>query len=484
MARLARPRWSIRNRALSVVALVVVLPLVLVWASDMGDRASASAIRWRVNQLGAETAEAWRTETPEIAARRTDQAARLYGGRVRVLGPDGEILTDADHEEGAIWTRLGNWVFFGGQVPPLASLDAARPPIAQRPESVAALTGSVQTGCEHVEAEHVLLCWSARKATLPSGEPALIYAEDGSRRALRALYDVRYQLIKLTLYMLAIGLAVGLWFAWRILGPIERLRSHLLARPGASGGPVPERERDDEIGDLARAFDQLLGALDQRNAANAAFMADLVHEMKNPVAAVRACADAMEGDRPLDADRAKRLSRVLQDSSRRLDTLVTRFLEIARAEAGLPGVDRAPVALHDVANGIVETFRADERYASVTFELEATPISVPGVQERLETAIRNLVDNAATFAGPQGRVAVRVAAAEGEALVVVSDSGPGVAEEDRGKLFQRFFTKRPDGRGTGLGLPLVRAIAEAHGGRVEAGRGPDGGAEFRVVLPG
>lgn len=480
MARLRRIGGSIRTRALAVVALIVVLPLVFVWGSDLADRASATTIGWRVKQVSAEAADLWRTLPADEAARRTEPIARFYGVRLQVLTPDGVALVDADHEDGPAWSRLADRVFFGGELPPLSALPL--PPVHTRPESIAALGGGVRAACVRLEAEHVVVCHAARRVTLASGETALVYAEGGSRRAMRALYDVRYQLIKLTLYMLGIGGLVGLWFSWRILKPLERLRDHLRLRQASPAGPpVPERDRDDEIGDLARAFDGLLGSLDARNLANAAFMADLVHEMKNPVAAVRACADAMEG--PVDAERARRLAKVLQDASRRLDGLVTRFLEIARAEAGLPGEERVPVALDALVEGVIETFRADERWAGVTFDVEAAPVTVPGVSERLETALRNLIDNAAAFAGPGGRVVVRVAAGD-EAVVSVSDSGPGIAAEDLPRLFERFFTRRPEGRGTGLGLPLVRAIAEAHGGGITVDRGPEGGARFTLRLPG
>ena len=103
----------------------------------------------------------------------------------------------------------------------------------------------------------------------------------------------------------------------------------------ASTAPV-SLERDDEIGDLTRDVNALLAALDARRKENEAFAADLVHEVKNPVATVRAVADALEG--PMDAERAARLGKALRDASRRLDALATRFLDLARAEALLqPG---------------------------------------------------------------------------------------------------------------------------------------------------
>ena len=106
---------------------------------------------------------------------------------------------------------------------------------------------------------------------------------------------------------------------------------------------------------------------------------------------------------------------------------------------------------------------------------------VQGVASRLESVLRNLLDNALSYA--RTRVCIEVNRVVGEAEIVVSDDGPGIPPEDMPRVFDRFFTTRGDRRGTGLGLALARAVAEAHGGTIQAQSPPGGGARFVVRLP-
>ena len=279
------------------------------------------------------------------------------------------------------------------------------------------------------------------------------------------------------------GAAVlGAWLAWRIVRPLERLRSAVLARTlQAEPQPGLGLERDDEYGDLAAAFDDLLEQLDARGRKLQRFAADLAHEVKNPVAAVRAAGEALERG-PCDAERAARLARVLADASRRLDRVVSELLELARADAGLRGEPRAPVDVAALARGLVGAFAADERHADQQWSVQGpTSALVPGVASRLETALRNLLANAADFAGPHGWIRVELRIDVTVVHVAVHDSGPGVPDSERERIFERFHTTRP-GAGTGLGLPLVRAIADAHGGAVWA-ESTAGGTRFVLELP-
>lgn len=460
---------SVRIRALIVVLAVVLLPLAFVWGSVLGDRAAGAGYTIVADLAASEAAEAW----PDVDA--IDALARRRGLRIRVLDRDDRLIHDADHSGSSLAARLGDRISLGPEPPSLAAAEGALGPVSEREEVERARARGVSRDCTH--AEGLLVCWSAR-TTL---DGAVVHVQDATARPIRTLYEVRWQLVNLTVYVLGVGLILAIWLGARFVRPLERLRGDVLARRRGAAVPLSGLDRDDEIGDLGRAFQELLAALDDRNEANAAFAADLAHEMKNPVAAVRACAEALEGDRPLDAERAARLSRVLADSSRRLDLLVTRFLELARAEAGLPGVVREDVDLAALAGGLVEHARADERCAGVTVEIVARPAVVHGVSERLEAAVRNLLDNAVAFAGDGGTVRVEVGCDDGVVRLTVSDSGPGIDAEDLPRVFDRFHTRRPGG--TGLGLPLARAVIEAHGGRVTASSPPGGGARFEIRLP-
>lgn len=283
------------------------------------------------------------------------------------------------------------------------------------------------------------------------------------------------------------------WLGWRMALPLAQLKQQALerARRAAPEGGAPPKhalvlDRDDEFGDLAAAFNALLAALEREKREHEVFVADLVHELKNPVAAVRASAEALRRAE-VDPKRAARLASILETSSGRLDLVISRFLELARAQAGLPGAERQVVDAAALARGVAESTGLDPRFTEVTFTVDAPPeATVSGVASAIESALRNLVENAASFAAlGEGAAAVWIEVeTRPEALVFqVRDSGPGISADDLPRVFDRFFTKRKTGLGTGLGLALVKAVAEGHGGRVTAQSQLGAGATFALSFP-
>jgi two-component system sensor histidine kinase ChvG len=119
----------------------------------------------------------------------------------------------------------------------------------------------------------------------------------------------------------------------------------------------------------------------------------------------------------------------------------------------------------------------------VRFEVEASPAPIEAVAARIEAALRNVIDNAASFAGEGGQVRVSARIREAMCVIEVRDTGPGIPPENLPRVFDRFFTDRSSGEGTGLGLSLTKAIIEAHGGTITAASPPEGGALFTILLP-
>ena len=295
-----------------------------------------------------------------------------------------------------------------------------------------------------------------------------------------ALYSRHYSFWKLAAIVLPSAALVGWWLGWRLIRPIERLRTQALEQARAlSPGADLELVRADEFGELAGAFNRLLAELRGRAREKEAFVADLAHEFKNPVAAIRAAADALESG-STDPARMKRLARVLGDSSQRLNVLVTQFLELARAEAGLAADERTAVKLDELVQARAQRFAEDERFGHVEFAVQADPASLRGVEAGLQTVVDNLIENAASFA--TSKVEVEVHHGEGTSLVV-HDDGPGIAEEDRDRVFDRYFTRRASGKGTGLGLAMVRAVVQAHGGTIEARPRAGAGTSMVALFP-
>ena len=300
-----------------------------------------------------------------------------------------------------------------------------------------------------------------------------------------ALYSRRYDLAQLAMIVLPCAGLLGWWLGWRMVRPLERLRSQALAQLKAvAPGADLELARADEFGDLAAAFNRLLSELRTRAQDKEAFVADLAHEFKNPVAAIRAAAEALE-DGPSDPERLARLSRIVDQSSRRLDHLVSQFLELARAEAGLRAQERERIDIGALGRGLLARMRADERFAEVRWscDIEDSSPTLVGVLAGLETVLLNLLENAGSFSGPNGQVALEVRSEDGTVVIVVRDDGPGIPPADLSRVFDRFFTKRASGKGTGLGLAMVRAIAQAHGGQVSVALPDSGGTELTARLP-
>jgi two-component system sensor histidine kinase ChvG len=521
-----------------MVLAMLVLPqaIVIGWSAmerDIGGKLQASVsltaqdaadVLLAAHQKGLD-AEQTKAKLGEVAAQHT--------ARIRVVRRDGSERFDFDLDQGTDFVHQIGTLFFGPDgAPTLREFDETLGPVQRRPEIVHVThwhepggadvapprapleeglahgpalfesrrpppsSGNLDSGCRTSPAGKLLVCHAVRAVPGEDDAVEALYVQESSRRAVRALYDLRYHLLRLSLLMLPFALAFSWWMGHRMVRPIEWLRERVLEK-ARSANPRADLDSPpgDEVADLAGAFNDLLGSLDDRRRANEAFIADLVHEFKNPVAAIRTCAETLDSG-AVDERRAARLAKILADSSTRLDALVSQFLELARAEAGMPNEARAEVDLAALVRGV--TAAASQGHPEVTFDVDASaPLAVVGVEPRLDSVVRNLVDNAASFAGVGGRVRVslkRDPDDAGQAILEVCDTGPGIPDHDLPRMFERFFTTRaaPEGnaepsarkqKGTGLGLALVKAVAEAHGGSVSAHSSAGAGATFRVVLP-
>jgi two-component system OmpR family sensor kinase len=287
-----------------------------------------------------------------------------------------------------------------------------------------------------------------------------------------------------TLGMLG-ALLGGLLVASRIAAPLRRLAR--VAQQVDAGDLSPRMElggRHDEVRVLAQSFDQMLARLEDAFARQSAFMADASHELRTPLTILSGQLEVLAMDEHPDAGEVRRVERVARAEIDRMKRLVEDLMLLAHA--GDEGFLRpAPIDLREFLDAILEGLRP-----TVDRRLELGPVPALVLEadpDRLTQAVRNLLRNAVVQTEPEGLV--RLSASErGERVrLVVDDDGPGVPEAERDRIFDRFArldaARGRDRGGAGLGLSIVRAIAQAHGGTVRAERSPEGGARFVLDLP-
>jgi two-component system OmpR family sensor kinase len=331
------------------------------------------------------------------------------------------------------------------------------------------------------------------RATLQAGQrtrgASLILTADtslleGASRTLR-----RVLLISggAALLITALALILGMRFA---LAPLDAMTS--LARSiaaGRRGGRLQPTRTDTELGRTAAAFDEMLDSLEgaERTARGSEqrmrqFVADAAHELRTPVAGLQTAAETLLQLAPdAPTQRREELELLLVRESRRAGTLVADLLELARIDAGLE-LRRRPVHLRALATNQQERLRLTA--PALTVQLTGPDVSVFADPDRLTQILANLLDNARHATSGTGQVDILMNPVHEFVEIVVQDNGPGVPVEDRERIFQRLVHGERS-RGSGLGLPIARGFARAHGGNLVCLDRADGrpGAAFRLTLP-
>jgi two-component system OmpR family sensor kinase len=241
---------------------------------------------------------------------------------------------------------------------------------------------------------------------------------------------------------------------------------------------------DTELGSLARAFDQMVDALEKAieearasDAATRRFLADASHELRTPIAALQASVETLLREQPERPER-DRLEAAVARESERLGRLVDDLLGLARLETH-PA--RIPVDLATIVRPLIDDAHTRAPSAAITLSAD-NDTTVSGDPDALERVLRNLIDNALAAIQPTGRIDVQLRRRNGYAQALVSDDGPGVPEHERQRIFERFVRLDPSKPGHGLGLAIARRIAQQHDGDLTCDSTPTG-ASFTLRLP-
>jgi len=467
------------------------------------------------------------TIDPERAAPILRRLVKPTGSRARIYGRDGALILDSD-------TFYSRGEVLRYDLPP---------PDAEKPDAITAFWQAVKTrmrqydlplyneiggdnGKAYPEVASALTGTSVPIVRVnDKGELVVSVAVPVQR--LRAVLGVlllstrggdidnivaaeRWGIVRVSLFAAAVTVVLSMILANTIAGPVQRLASaaERVRHSVKARAEIPDfTDRTDEIGHLSGALRDMTQALYRRIDAIESFAADVAHELKNPLTSLRSATETL----PLvkTPDSKERLMEIIQHDVKRLDRLISDISDASRLDAELAREDAKPVDTAELLRTTVSLFNdihrddTPEVVLDVAYSSGARPYRCIGHDSRLSQVIVNLLDNAISFSPPGGRVSVKAKRVGNEIQIAVEDEGPGIPPENLERIFERFYTDRPQesfGQNSGLGLNISRQIVVAHGGRLWAenrlheGDGPrgrsvgaaerkSGGARFVIRLP-
>ncbi len=325
-------------------------------------------------------------------------------------------------------------------------------------------------------------------APVEPGRQTLLTSRN-ARDITQSVRDARQTLAIVIGAALILSVQLSLFLARTIVRPLRTLvRAAVRVRLGRDRAVVVPRlpERGDEIGLLARAVSDMTAALRQRIDAVESFAADVAHEIKNPLASLRSALESLE--RVEDPALRLQLSGIAAHDVQRIDRLVTEIADASRIDAELSRTTFVPVDLPAMTAAMIAARerRGNNSDAQITLIApDRAHCIVSGDPSRLERVIENLLDNAVSFSPSGSRITVEIARHEHAVELAVMDGGPGIAPEQREKVFERFHSLRPAGESfgshSGLGLAIARTIVAAHDGTLVAVPRDDGKPGARLV---
>ncbi len=327
----------------------------------------------------------------------------------------------------------------------------------------------------------------AERAQL-SGASFVVRAAVSESAPRREVHSLWREVAALSLAVFVLGGLGGLFLVRRSLGPLSRMAEH--ARR-ITAERLDERLSPDDAGlelnQLRDAFNETLARLERSFGELRTFTANASHELRTPLTVIRSVGEVGLSQPRTEAEHREAIGMMLEETDK-LSRLLNGLLALARADAGGAKLKVERVDLSALAFDVVGDLSvlAEEREQSLEAHLDA-PVVVNGDRVALRQALQNLVDNAIRYAPEGTQIQIRVEKQVRGAVVEVRDEGPGLPPEDRDRVFERFF-RGGSGRsrrieGVGLGLSIVKAIAEAHEGRIELESEEGIGSVFRLILP-
>lgn len=314
---------------------------------------------------------------------------------------------------------------------------------------------------------------------LARGAPALTAA------GTAFLERINFMLIIAALGATVAALLLGALLARTLTQPLRELTTATHAVAHGNLGQAVQVRSQDELGQLAAAFNQMSADLARSQERRQQMTADIAHDLRTPVSIIQGHAEALQ-DGVLPAN--EETFALIHDEALRLNRMVEALRTLSRAEAGELELLKRPVLVGRWLQGVVEAHRPRAVQRDVHLETQIDDSGTVLIDtDRMTQVLNNLLDNALRHTPAGGTITVGARRHGANVEIYVQDSGPGIAEEDLPRLFQRFYRgdkarQRHEG-GSGLGLAIARSIMEMHGGQIWAANAPGGGAIFTMSLP-
>jgi two-component system, OmpR family, sensor histidine kinase ChvG len=496
-------RWSLGHRILALNLITVLLvALSTLYLDVFRNRLSKERVRQTRIEATA-TAMAMDAAGSEDREPILATVSKSTGSRLRLFGPDGQLVADSWHLTGPTyelrdpstqgWKKdIARALDRGfntlvGASPPEEYVEPPVDRLQAWPEAVRAkATGKTSTAVRSAPDLTPVI-----SAAVPSKSGVLL-ATTNDRAFTRTVRSQRAIIAGAMAVLVAISVFLSLFLARTIVRPLRRLAlaAHRVRLGRSREVNVPRLpSRSDEIGLLARAVSDMSQSLRHRIDKIEAFAADVTHELKNPLASLRSAVDGL--DRVEDPALREKLKAIVREDVARLDRLISDISEAARTDAELARATFERVDLGSLIEQLVHSWETrretgDARIAYARPRKESAVVM--GKPDRLARAINAIVDNAVSFSPPGGLVEVAVARVGDEVRIRIDDEGPGVPHEAREAIFNRFHSVRPEGesfgRHSGLGLAIAQAIVNGHDGEIDVQDRDDApsGARFTIRL--
>ena len=308
---------------------------------------------------------------------------------------------------------------------------------------------------------------------------------------LNTLHDAGQRAADIGLYglliCLALGVGGGLILAWSLNRSLTEVRRGIRDL-GTGGTPRDVRILSgDELGELALAFNAMAARLRREEQMRSDFIAMLSHEIRTPMTSVREAVDLIESGVFGDVnDKQRKFLRIAEKESARLSDLLTRLLSVSRMESETLDLHKQETDGEWLVISTVERLAPAAEANDVTLISKAFPMTFTADPEHIRQVLMNLVGNGIKFTPEGGTVTVTGKVSSGEVIFCVQDTGPGIPEEEQGRVFQKYY-REPEVRdsvdGAGLGLAISKRIVLAHEGRIWLTSKPGHGSTFCFSLP-